>query len=580
VVRPEVAPSRKPRARWSAAAHLLEQVGHAEGARLVGHDGHDARTQLRVLEQAAQHAHKGHGGAHFLAAGGQRELRVLPHGRHGHGVAHRLAARQRAAQGCAARTQVLHLGAVLGGLVEGQALGLLVAERQVEAVAEFDQVRIVQLLLAVGGHLALAGRSHAVALLGMGQDHRGLAAVGSRRRIGRMDLHQVMAAALQAVDLLVGQPLGQGGQFRALAEEMLAVVAPILGSKGLHLPIDRGAQGLGQRACEIAREQPVPVAAPQQLDHVPARAREQPLQFVDDAAIAALRAVQPLQIAVDHPDQVVQPLACGQREGAHAFGLVHLAVAEHAPDLAALAVQQMAVREVAHEARVVDAADGPYAHGARGKLPEIGHQPGMGVAGQPLGTGRRRADLLPVVLQVLLVQPPFEEGARIDAGRAVRLEEHQVAPVLARSQPLAAMEEMVEAGLEQIGRAGIAGNVAAQFAIGLVGAHHHGQRVPAHDGGQPLFQGEIAREQRLRFGRHAVQIGRVEVGLPAQALLARQAREFLQHEARALRPLGGGQGQEGFAPFGSFLGIGVDIGQRGQRRGCVHANHFRAGGTA
>jgi hypothetical protein len=35
-------------------------------------------------------------------------------------------------------------------------LGLLVGDRQVEAVAEFQQRRLVQLLLAVRGHLALA----------------------------------------------------------------------------------------------------------------------------------------------------------------------------------------------------------------------------------------------------------------------------------------------------------------------------------------------------------------------------------------------------------------------------------------
>jgi hypothetical protein len=55
-------------------AHLLEQVGHAEGARLVGDDGHDAGAEPRFLEQVAQHAHEGHGGAHLLVCRLQREL--------------------------------------------------------------------------------------------------------------------------------------------------------------------------------------------------------------------------------------------------------------------------------------------------------------------------------------------------------------------------------------------------------------------------------------------------------------------------------------------------------------------------
>jgi hypothetical protein len=134
----------------------------------------------------------------------------------------------------------------------------------------------------------------------------------------------------------------------------------------------------------------------------------------------------------------------------------------------------------------------------------------------------------------------------------VRLEEHQVAPVLA-AQALAGMEEVVEAHLEQIGRAGVAGDVAAQLAIGLVGAHHHGQRVPAHDGGEPLLHRQIAGEHGLLLHGHGVHVGRVQAGLPAQRC-ARHARQLVEHEARALGAFGGHQGEEGLAPFGGFLG--------------------------
>ncbi len=57
-------------------ADLLEQIGHAEGARFVGHDGHNLRAQCRVFQQAAQHAHKGHGGAHLFAASSERKARI------------------------------------------------------------------------------------------------------------------------------------------------------------------------------------------------------------------------------------------------------------------------------------------------------------------------------------------------------------------------------------------------------------------------------------------------------------------------------------------------------------------------
>src|SRR3712207_8974295 len=46
------------------------------------------------------------------------------------------------------------------------------------------------------------------------------------------------------------------------------------------------------------------------------------------------RSVQPLQVAVDDEDQVVQPLPPAERDGAQALRLVGLAVAHEAPDLA------------------------------------------------------------------------------------------------------------------------------------------------------------------------------------------------------------------------------------------------------
>ncbi|WP_305806825.1 hypothetical protein, partial [Stenotrophomonas sp. YIM B06876] len=159
--------------------------------------------------------------------------------------------------------------------------------------------------------------------------------------------------------------------------------------------------------------------------------------------------------------------------------------------------------------------------------------------------------------QVLFGQAPFEVGPRIHARRAVRLEEHQVAPVLALAQALAGAEEVVEAGLEQVRCAGIAGDVAAELAIGLVGAHHHGQRIPAHDGRHPFFDGQVAREDGLVLHRHAVHIGRVQIGLPANALAAGQQHQLLQHVARALGALGRHQRQKGVAPLGGFLGVGV-----------------------
>jgi hypothetical protein len=293
--------------------------------------------------------------------------------------------------------QVAHLGAVFRRFEEFQVGGLRVGQRQVEAVAEFDQRGLVQLLLAVRGHLALARLAHAVALLGVRQDHRGLAAVLRGGGVGGVDLDQVVAAALEAVDLLVRHALGQLFQLLVLAKEVVAVEAAVFGGKGLHLAVHGALAKAHQRAGGVAGKQAVPVAAPDQLDDVPARAAEQLFQLVDDAAIAAHRAVQALQVAVDDPDQVVQLFARASVSALMLSGS-SISPSPNTPHtLRPAQSSRLPVRQVAHEARVVDGADGADAHGAGGELPEVRHQPGVRVAGQAARALAGRGDLLPVV---------------------------------------------------------------------------------------------------------------------------------------------------------------------------------------
>ena len=117
-----------------------------------------------------------------------------------------------------------------------------------------------------------------------------------------------MTAALEAVDLVVGQALGQRRELRVLSEEVVAVVAPVLRREGLQLAVDRSREGPGQRAVRVPREQPVPVGAPDQLDDTPSGPHEQGLEFIDDPAVSPHGPVEPLQVAVHDPDEVVEPL--------------------------------------------------------------------------------------------------------------------------------------------------------------------------------------------------------------------------------------------------------------------------------
>ncbi|MNE86204.1 hypothetical protein D3C80_1832820 [compost metagenome] len=103
---------------------------------------------------------------------------------------------------------------------------------------------------------------------------------------------------------------------------MGAVEGAVVGGEGLELPVHGIGEGAGQRAARVAPQEGVPVAAPDQLDDVPAGAGVQRFEFVDDAAVAAHRAVQPLQVAVDYKCEVIQLLAGSQGQASDGFRLV------------------------------------------------------------------------------------------------------------------------------------------------------------------------------------------------------------------------------------------------------------------
>jgi hypothetical protein len=59
----------------------------------------------------------------------------------------------------------------------------------------------------------------------------------------------------------------------------------------------------------ILREQRIPVGAPEDFNHVPTGPTEGSFKLIDDLAVAPNRPVQPLEIAVDDENQVIELLA-------------------------------------------------------------------------------------------------------------------------------------------------------------------------------------------------------------------------------------------------------------------------------
>ena len=164
-------------------------------------------------------------------------------------------------------------------------------------------------------------------------------------------------------------------QPRIRSEEALPEIGSALNKIFLILAAGDFAHAPHQQAVAIVLDQTVPIAPPDHFDHVPAGAAENGLQFLNDFSVTANRSVEPLQIAVHHEDQIVETLTRGQRDRAKRFRLIHLAIAQKCPDLAAHGLLQAAIFEIFDEACLIDCLDWPQTHRNGGEFPEIRHQP-------------------------------------------------------------------------------------------------------------------------------------------------------------------------------------------------------------
>src|SRR4029079_2391649 len=106
------------------------------------------------------------------------------------------------------------------------------------------------------------------------------------------------------------------------------------------------------------------------------------------------RPIEPLEVTVDDPRQVVELFAAGEADRAQAFRLIALAIAEKRPDANVVGLRESPIAEVTVIAGMVDRHDGPQAHAHGGVLPEVGHQPGVGIAGEPATFTQLLAEVL------------------------------------------------------------------------------------------------------------------------------------------------------------------------------------------
>ncbi len=99
--------------------------------------------------------------------------------------------------------QVLKFLAIGRRLVERHIIEILVGYRNVETVAKLANGIHIHLFLLVRRVLTLAGRAHAIALDGFGQNDRRLIRVTRCGVVGGMNLDRIVPAAIETPDLFV-----------------------------------------------------------------------------------------------------------------------------------------------------------------------------------------------------------------------------------------------------------------------------------------------------------------------------------------------------------------------------------------
>jgi hypothetical protein len=363
---------------------------------------------------------------------------------------------------------------------------------------------------------------------------------------------RVVAAAIQAPDVVVRQIAHHLERLRILAEEMFACVRAAERLARLVFAVDSFHHQLAQHAVGVACEQRIPVAAPDDLDRVPAGAAEHAFEFLDDLAVTAHRTVEALQIAIYYKNQIIQFFASGQRDRAERFGLVGFAVADETPHLAVGRRNQPAVFQVLPEMRLIDRLQRTQAHRHGRHLPVVRHQPRMRIRGE---TTAFAGDFHAEQIHLVFGDAPFEKRARVDARARMALVENQVAGVaVARRAP-----EMIEADVVERRARGKARDMAAEFAGLAVRAHDHRHRIPADQAADAPFHGRIAGHLGFQMRRNRVDVFGGRRKRQVAAGTARRIDHALEQVMRAFRAVGVDDCAERIGPLARFGRVEVLI---------------------
>ena len=204
---------------------------------------------------------------------------------------------------------------------------------------------------------------------------------------------------------------------------------------------------------------------------MPAGTTEPAFKFLDDFAVSSNRPVEPLQVAIDHKEQIVEFFPGSQGECTQRFRFIRLAISHKKPNFTGAGGFQPAAVHVFHEAGLVDSHHRPQPHGHCWKFPEIGHQPGVRIRGQP-----PTVDFPAKMTQLLFTESSFYKSSGIDTRRAVPLKIDHIGSV----RGVRALEEPVKANFVYRRYRCIGCDMATEAQSTFIGSCHHRHSIPAH----------------------------------------------------------------------------------------------------
>ena len=100
----------------------------------------------------------------------------------------------------------------------------------------------------------------------------------------------------------------------------------------LVISVETFLHSVAEHTIVVRGEQCVPTASPNHLEHLPICPSKSALQLLNDLSVATYRSIEPLQVAIDHHDEVIQSLPGSDVDCAQNFGLVGFTIANKAPN--------------------------------------------------------------------------------------------------------------------------------------------------------------------------------------------------------------------------------------------------------